>query len=136
MTETEKAPQTYGITLDRLSADVMTEIVKIYQETVGETSSAKQYKDQLTFGVEREIDDLKSRGFTERRLGSTLNLYSQLQIRRSRNNPSAFYFTFNPNLDPQERNDEEKRQAADNMKANFISKVSDYLKGSSMGVEL
>ena len=136
MTETEKAPQTYGIVLDSLSVVVMTEVVKIYQETVGQTDSAKQYKDQLVFGVDNELNDLKSRGFTERRLGSTLNSHSKLQIRFSRNNPGAFYFTFNPNLDPRERNDEEKRQAAENMKANFSSKVSEYLQVSGIGVEL
>ncbi len=136
MTEKESAPKTYGIALESLSAAVMEKVVNIYQETVGETDSAKQYKDQLVFGIDDEINALSRNGFTERRLGSTLNSHSKLQIRRSRNNPSAFYFTFNPNLDPRERNDEEKRQAADNIKANFISKVSDYLQGSSMGVEL
>jgi hypothetical protein len=136
MAETEKAPQTYGIALDSLSAGVMTGVVKIYQETVGETGSANQYKDQLVFGVEKEIDDLKSRGFTERRLGSTLNSHSKLEIRRSRENPSAFYFTFNPNLDPRERNNTEIRQSADNMRANFSSKVSEHLQSLGIGVEL
>lgn len=131
MPEAENVPKNYGIALSDLSTDVMKKVVEIYEETVGKTGGTEQYKEQLAFGIDREISDLKDRRFTDLRLGSKLTVHSKLTIKPSRTKPDAVYFSFNPNLNPQE-----KKGNANEMMKRFNSKINDYLHGSGIGVEL
>ena len=135
MAEVESSPKTYGIAFTELSVDVMQKVVEIYEETIGGTSGTKQYKEQLVYGIEREISDLEDRGFTDTRLGSKLTEHSKLTIRQSYGKSDVAYFTFNPNLNPQKSTEKEK-QTADELRKHFSSKVSEYLHSSGIGVEL
>ena len=135
MTETENPPKSYCLTIDKITPEVMKKVVEIYEDTVGKTSGTKDYSDHLVFGIADEIDDLNSRGFTERRIGSTLTHHSKLQIRRSRTKHDAFYFAFSPNLNSQTASRKDK-DAAGKLSEKFNSNINEYLQSSGVGVEV
>lgn len=137
MSEIENAPKLYGFNLDALTPEFLIDIVKIYQDSVGKTSSSQRFIEQIDVPEVNKIKEglLKQR-FHERRIGSAVaGSDSKLQIRQAANS-GLYYFDFNPNFESNITNNVNERKLADEGGQKFRSKVNEFLISSGLGSQL
>lgn len=135
MTEIESLPKYYGFKVDSVTADFVSDVLKIYEDTVGKTSGTQRFMQQFSLSEVNDIkNELTNNGYCERRLGSNLDTNSKLIIKRFHKD-NLCVIKFNPNLDFKET-DEAIKNRADKMKNEFDSRINEFLLTSGKGIEL
>ncbi|MDP1710215.1 MAG: hypothetical protein Q8L28_01235 [bacterium] len=132
----EKANQfDYGIMLSALTPEILGDVAKIYDETVG--GHGFQF---ISGDLRKELSgvkqDLERGNSSEWRCGSKLSPHSKLKVYRNAGfrNDQLIKFIFFPNLD--EAEEKMLSVESETLKLSFKTKINEYLQNIGLAVPL
>ena len=136
-------PPKFGIRRELLTEEILLEVLRIYNQVVGPSSSVKRYLDAETCEpVMQQLNQyLQFSGTAEWRFGSKLTGHSKLFIRSAYPKQDdteikdLIRFEFSPNLDSANTNRRDESDAT-RLQNEFLRTVEAYLQSKQVAVEV